>query len=319
MEILIVTPASRGTTKGNRITAERWASFIRQTGHRVQIDQAFSGQKADLLIGLHAIKSSASIRRFHAQRPSAPIIVVLTGTDLYRPIQSSIVGLQSLEFADRIVILQPDGLRYLPERFHSKVQVVIQSAEAPDRAVKKSETVFEIIVIGHLRAVKDPFRAAVAARHLPHESTIRVIHLGAALTTQMKQRAEALTASNHRYQWLGAVSHVEATRRLAAGRLMVISSKSEGGAGVVSESLAANVPILASRVSGNIGLLGEHYPGLFVYRATRELADLMYRAETDPRFYRRLQAACEKLRPTVHPEKEAAAVRRLFSAGRRSQ
>jgi putative glycosyltransferase (TIGR04348 family) len=311
MKILIVTPARRGSPRGNRVTAERWAGFCRQLGHSVSIAESYLNQSVQTLIALHAIKSAASIRRFRHHHPRSPIAVILTGTDLYRPIDTSKTGLASLDLADRLVLLQPDGYRYLPVKFHSKTDVIIQSAE-PTRSGSKRKSIFEVVVIGHLRPVKDPFRTAWAAKRLPADSRIQVTHMGAALNNGTAARAKRLGQTIDRYRWLGVLPRWQVLHRLARSRLMVISSRSEGGAGVISESLASSVPILASRVSGNVGLLGTDYPGLFEYGSTEQLANLMYRAETDPDFYSQLCQACQLLKSRVAPERELRAIDRLI-------
>lgn len=85
---------------------------------------------------------------------------------------------------------------------------------------------------------------------------------------------------------------------------MVLTSRMEGGANVVSEAIAASVPVISSRISGSIGLLGKDYPGYFPVGDTRALADLLRRAETDKRFYRRLKSRCRRLAPLFDPKRE---------------
>ena len=89
-----------------------------------------------------------------------------------------------------------------------------------------------------------------------------MIHLGAALDPKLEAEARAGCA-RPRYRWLGSVPHARALRWLASSHAMVISSRMEGGANVVCEALRIGVPVLASRISGNVGLLGRGYPGYF--------------------------------------------------------
>jgi glycosyltransferase involved in cell wall biosynthesis len=114
---------------------------------------------------------------------------------------------------------------------------------------------FDICVIGHLRDLKDPFRTALAARRLPSESRLRVIHLGKAHSSDFASQAVAEMKINARYRWLGEVPGWRVRRELAKTRLMVISSHQEGGANVISEAIVAGVPVIASDIPGNIGLL----------------------------------------------------------------
>lgn len=317
MRILIVTPAPRGSRRGNRITADRYARLLRALGHRVDVAEAYRDQPCDLLVALHARKSHAAVKRLHLRRPGVPIVVVLTGTDLYRDLPKSLAANESLRLASRLVLLQGDGVRFLPTDVRHKARPILQSCEPPFEThaerPRPLRDVFEVTVIGHLRAVKDPFRTAMAARQLPRDSRIRVVQLGAALSPAMERRALAEEQRNARYRWLGDVPRRGAVRLLARSRLTVVSSKLEGGPNVVSEALAVGTPVLASRISGVIGMLGDDYPGYFDVGDTATLATLLVRAERDAAFYERLRAWCAQLAPLVEPERERAAWEALLA------
>lgn len=313
MRILIVTPAPPRSRKGNRITALRWARLLRELGHRVFLAESFSDQPCELLIALHARRSAMSIRAFHEARPNAPLIVALTGTDLYGEIQTSRVAQHSLELADRLVLLQPAGVSSLPPAVQAKARVIQQSATGLSKPPSALSSYFEVAVVGHLRPVKDPFRAALAARKLPPSSRIRVVHIGAALSEAMRQRARAEMQRNARYRWIGELTPADTRRRLARARLLVLSSKLEGGANVISEAIAVGTPILASRISGSIGLLGEDYPGYFEVGDTSSLRQLLQRAEQDFSFYCQLEQHCRQLLPLVQPRRERDDWERLIS------
>ena len=93
-------------------------------------------------------------------------------------------------------------------------------------------------------------------------------------------------------------------RLLARSRLLSLTSESEGGANVVSEALACSVPVISSRISGSIGLLGEDYPGYFTVGDTRQLATLLQQSETDAGFYNRLKSWGERLKALFEPADE---------------
>jgi glycosyltransferase involved in cell wall biosynthesis len=158
--------------------------------------------------------------------------------------------------------------------------------------------------MGHLRPVKDPFRTALAARLLPAASRVRVLHLGAALSEGMAERAREEAATNPRYRWLGELPRWKALGVLARCRLLSLTSEMEGGANVVSEALAASVPVLSSQVPGSVGLLGEGYPGYFPVGDAESLSQLLERAETDAGFYRILCEWCARRRRLVDPQRE---------------
>jgi putative glycosyltransferase (TIGR04348 family) len=311
--ILIVTPAPKGSRKGNRITASRWARLLKASGHRVKLSEEFIGQSCDVLIAFHARKSAASIERCVRTSPGIPIVLLLTGTDLYGDIHNNASAAASLDKVSRLVLLQSDGIHELPTRLHSKVRVIMQSAEPPRQAPQPLKRVFEVCVSGHLRPVKDPFRAALASCQLSSDSKIRITHVGSALTPAMKRRALDEMARNNRYQWRGEVPNWKARQLLARSRLLVLSSKMEGGANVVSEAIVAAVPILASKISGSIGLLGEDYPGYFDVGSTGQLASLMTRCERDRKFYDALRNHIQKLAPQFTPQREQESLRQLIA------
>jgi putative glycosyltransferase (TIGR04348 family) len=295
MRIQIVTPASAGSTYGNRITAVRWATILKQLRHRVSITQAYDGKATDLLVALHARRSYQSIKRFHQQHPHLPIVVALTGTDVYRDLKSDPRAIESLETASSIVALQPKALEQLKRTVRAKARVIYQSVERRKRTESRSANHFDVCVIAHLRPVKDPFRAALAARLLPATSRIRILQIGKAMTESMLKRAQAEAVRNPRYRWLGELSKSRAESYLVRSRICVISSRLEGGANVLSEAIVAGVPVLASRIDGNTGILGDDYPGLFDVANTHALATLLHRAETDAPFLNELRSRTKRL------------------------
>jgi putative glycosyltransferase (TIGR04348 family) len=304
MNILLVTPAPPRSRKGNRVTALRWARLLRALGHRVTIGQAYRGERCDVLVALHAGRSAPSVERFRAERPDAPLVLALTGTDLYGEIHTSPVAQRSLELATRIVVLQPEGVAELPERLRPRARVIYQSVEAPRSLPPPRDDRFEVCVMGHLRPVKDPLRTALAARLLPADSRVHVVHLGAALSDDMAEQARAEMAANPRYRWLGERPRGEAMRILARCRLLSLTSQLEGGANVISEAVAVGTPVVSSRIPGSIGLLDGDYPGYFPFGDTAALGALLRRAETDESFYHDLKEGCERLRPLFEPERE---------------
>ena len=306
MRIGIITPAPPGSNYGNRVTAVRWAKILRKLGHQVSIAEKYDEQPFSLLIALHARRSSPSITRWRRRNPDAPLVVALTGTDLYRDIQSKTRAQESLKVADRIVVLQPRALKELTLSQQKNTRVIYQSVEAKlVRANRRTpRRVFDVCVIGHLRPVKDPFRAALASRLLPATSQIRIRQIGRAMTKQMLEKARGEMKFNPRYHWLGEMSRARTLRVLANSDFCVISSRIEGGANVLAEAIVAAVPVLASRIDGNVGILGPDYPGLFGVGDTHELARLMKRAEIDPKFLSQLKTRAKKLASLFEPARE---------------
>jgi putative glycosyltransferase (TIGR04348 family) len=310
MKIALVTPAGPGTRNGNRHTALRWAAFLRAAGHRVSVSTEDLSSQADLMLALHARRSYASIRAFPREKP---LVVALTGTDIYRDIHNSSEARESLELAGRLIVLQPRAAEELPPRLRRKIRVVVQSSATRLRPQPVARG-FRICVIGHLRAEKDPLRTLAALPLVPKNLPIEVVHLGAALDRDLVPRTK-----DARYRWLGSVPHARALKWLASSHAMVISSRMEGGANVVCEALRIGVPILASRISGNVGLLGRGYAGYFPVGDERALARLITRAASEPAFYAKLKSHVGRLRASVAPRQESKALLealRGVSAGR---
>jgi putative glycosyltransferase (TIGR04348 family) len=313
MRIIIVTPAPPGSRRGNRITAVRWSRLLRQLGHRVAILNDYDGQHCDILIALHARRSFAAVKRFHDTYPNKPLIVALTGTDLYDDIHRDAKAQQSLAWATRLIVLQQSGVKELPKSYREKTRVIYQSTQAPRVvAPATNHDVFQVCVLGHLRPVKDPFRTTLAARLLPPSSRVRVVHVGGSLSPAMAQRASTEAATTPRYRWLGNLPRWKALRVLARSHLLVLTSVMEGGANVISEAIAVDVPVISSRIAGSIGILGAGYPGYFPVGDTEALAAMLHQAETDDAFYRRLRQWCRRLRPLVQPSRERESWRRLI-------
>ncbi len=305
-EIQLITPA-RPSNKGNWVTATRWARILRKLGHRVEIRQQLTGDGCDLLIALHAFKSFASIERFHRTHPNHPLLLSLTGTDLYRDIRLHSGARQATEWADRLILLQPEGSMELAPALRDKCRVIRQSALRTRSRVAKTQRWFDVCVVGHLRPVKDPFRTAAAARLLPAASRLRVLHAGAALSGRIAALARSETAENPRYRWLGDRPRWQVRRLMAKSRLMVLSSKMEGGANVVSEAIVAHLPVVSTEISGSIGMLGDDHAGYFEAGDTEGLAALLTRCETEPAFLQRLEDRSRELAPLYNPAREQQA------------
>lgn len=312
MKIALITPAAPGSRHGNRGTATRWAAMLRELGHHVSLQIDWDGAPADLMLALHARRSHASVRNYVMCYPDRPLIVALTGTDLYRDIRTDAEAQASLQLATRMIVLQDMGLRELAPALRRKTRVVYQSASRVRRP-PPLKSCFEIAVSGHLRKEKDPFRTAAALAHLPKASGIRVTHIGGAMSDAMKTQANAWMKREPRYRWHGEVAQGKALRMLARGRLMVISSRLEGGANVVSEALVNGVPVIASRVSGNIGMLGKGYAGYYALEDERALARMLWRAESDAAYYQKIAAQCRARSAMLTYAGERSALRRLLA------
>lgn len=312
MKIALITPAAAASRYGNRNTAVRWAEILRELGHQVTVQERWNGRNADLLLALHARRSHDSVVRFAERYPERPVILALTGTDLYRDIRVDANSQESMELASRMIVLQDMGLRELAPPLRRKTRVIYQSSEAITRQ-PVIRSCFEIVVSGHLRDEKDPFCGALALSHLPAESRIRITQIGGAREKVLAGEARNWMKREPRYVWLGELQRPHALATLARGRAMLISSRMEGGANVVSEALMARVPVIASRIPGNVGMLGQDYAGYYPVGNPRALARLLRRIETDTNFLKTLRQQCAERRKLISHSQERKKLRALIT------
>lgn len=309
-KVVIVTPAPPGSRAGNRNTAVRWARILRGLGCRVSLLTQWNGQPCDLLVALHARKSHRDLSAFRKHHPDLPSVLALTGTDLYRDIHEDMAAAASLNMATRLIVLQEDALAELTTEQRRKARVIYQSVRTsliPSPPVRK----FRVCVLGHLREEKEPFSAVQALRLLP-DANIEVIQAGKSLASEFGREANRHMRNEPRYRWVGELPHWASMRLLSRSHVMVISSNMEGGAHVVSEAIAVGVPVIASDIPGNRGLLGEDYPAYFPVGDDASLAGMLERVMGNRRFLSRLGTSVKRRRSLVAPARERRSWRNLM-------
>ena len=312
MNIRLVTPAPPSSLAGNRATAVRWARIFKSLGHSVDISVEYDGQPADLMVALHAWRSAAAIDLFATKFPDRPLVVAITGTDAYKFIHTHPQPtLHSIQCADYLVGLHDLIAETVPAEHRHKMHVIYQSAR-PIHSRQPVKRSFRVCVAGHLRDEKDSLRPAMAVRELPPSSRIKVEHYGKAHTQDWAQRALEEMEQNQRYRWHGEVPHSTLRKVYRSSHVLVLPSRMEGGANVISEAVTACLPVIASRIDGSIGLLGEDYPGYYEVENADHLRAQLLRAETDQGFYKSLANACNKRRHLFTPENERDGWRNLL-------
>lgn len=272
--IVIISPALASANNGNWQTARRWQRML--SGHyRVQIMQQWQSpeqdQPFDAMLALHARRSADSIARWAASCPDKPIVLALTGTDLYRDIAIDAQAQQSLKLAHRLLLLQELGPRSLPPELQDKCQVIFQSTTRRQSQRKTSQHL-RALMVGHLRAEKSPQTYFAAARTLALRPDILFDHIGAPMDPELGEQARQLAMDLPNYRYLGECSHLETRARIARAHVLVHPSQMEGGAHVVMEAVMSGTPVLASRIDGNVGMLGADYAGYFDCGAADQLA-----------------------------------------------
>lgn len=318
-----MTPALADANNGNWQTARRWARFLASTAHVRLVhewpDTPDAPAEDEVMLALHARRSAASIARWHALHGARGLGLVLTGTDLYRDIHTDTHARQSLEKAQALVVLQeaaPDGL---PAALRARARVIFQSASRRS-ALPKPDKPFRVLMVGHLRSEKCPDTLFAAARLLAERRDIQIDHIGDALDPELGKAAQDTMLDTPNYRWLGGLPHGAVRRHIQGSHVLVHTSRMEGGAQVIIEAVTSGVPVLASAIDGNAGLLGRDYAGLFPLEDAHSLAVMistlagcLNHPEDEGNLLDRLQQQCRQRAPLFAPAREYQAVRQLVA------
>jgi len=259
------------------------------------------------MIALHARRSADSIAGFAAT--GRPVAVVLTGTDLYRDTRTDPSAQRSLELASLLVVLQPRGMDELPARLRHKALTIYQSARALAPGRPRART-FDLALVGHLREEKDPMTAVRAMAALP-DPGLRLVHAGAVPGDALGDAFRAAARADARIELRGPLPHAAARQLIRRSRALLLPSLMEGGANVAIEAITSGVPVLASRIGGSVGLLGDDYQGFFPVGDAAALAGLIRRCKESPDFLVYLRRRCAARAPLFEPARERDAVRAL--------
>ncbi len=313
--ICIISPALAAANNGNWQTAKRWQHML-STDYHVEIMLQWDGKPFDAKLALHARRSADSIAQWATKFPEKLLVLAMTGTDLYRDIAVDPLAQQSLKLAHRLIVLQDMGPKSLPAEFQSKCQVIFQST--PRRqSVTKTTKKLRALMVGHLRSEKSPETYFAAARSLAliqdHSRNIVLDHIGAPLDADLGEQARQLAAEVPTYRYLAEQTHTQTRARIARAHVIVHPSRMEGGAHVVMEAVMSDTPVLASRIDGNVGMLGADYDGYFPWGDAQALANLLLRCKNEPQFLDHLNAQCALRSPLFEPRAEQTALLQIFA------
>lgn len=314
--VRIVTPARSDANNGNWRTAQRWAGFLRDECEVIlQGAGAHDGRRdggADVLIALHATRSHATIRRWRESKTRAPLILILTGTDLYRDLPKNAQTRESLHMADCLVVLQRQAPDAISPELRPKVRVVYQSAKLLPHVQSRARGL-NCVFVGHLREEKDPLTAVRAWQYLPSHLPIALTIVGGELDEGLARAVRAAARKDSRIRWLGAKPHEWTLRAIQRGDLLINASRMEGGAHVIAEAVRAATPVLASHMPGNVGMLGRSYSGYFEVGDARGLAALLTGRLRHRMAYDTLLGQTLRMQWLFAPAREAASVRQLVA------
>jgi putative glycosyltransferase (TIGR04348 family) len=313
LRVVIVSPALADSNNGNWQTARRWQKLL--SAHSARIVRQWPDNPSDsddVMLALHARRSADSVQAWHAKHRQRGLGVVLTGTDLYRDIAQDPQAQKSLALARFLVVLHGLGVQSLPPEHQDKARVIFQSTGSRQTLTKTARHL-RVVMVGHLREEKDPLTLMAAARKIAPDAGIFMDHIGSALDPALGQAAQTTQLQCPHYRWLGSLPHAQTLQRIQRAHLLVHCSRMEGGAHVLMEAICSGTPVLASRIEGNVGLLGEDYAGFFEAGDDQALADLLRACQapqTGHDLMAHLRHQCALRAPLFEPSAERVALHR---------
>lgn len=306
--ISVVSPYPVDSQIGNSVSARRIVALLNSAGIKARATFDAVPPYSSAMVAINAWRLSEIIHQFRNTHPNAPIIVVLAGSDLYGT-KSKVDAAntrRAMVEASSLVVSQSAALDAVPDYLQSKCKVIPKSVNTNLKVVRNADPdFFNVIIASNLRQEKEPLVSAQAAAMLPTGSRIRMNHYGIALDQDLATQALALTNAPHsRYTWHDGIPHGQVLTEIVAADLFVNSSRFEGGANAVCEAIALGTPVLATRIPGNIGILGLDYPGLFPTGDTKALTGMLVDCEQEAEFLEQLTDTCARLAPAFAPEYE---------------
>ena len=313
MNILILYPDNKNVITGNLCSALQYQKILQGLGYSVDVDFKYTGQRAEVLIAINAAKKNSEIIEFKARNSNAKIVSVLSGTDIYpEPLEKTI---ESMKLSNALVALQPDGLLKVPECHRGKTFLIYQSVESIINVSSPMEHIseFRVTLIANIRSVKDPLVAPNACKLLSISSKIKIIHIGYCLERNLGVILSKESESNERYNWIGGLNELDTRETLSQSDVLLITSIDEGAGRVVGEAIELGVPIISTRNSGVLGLLGDNYEGYYPVSDSNLLSKMLMRAESDPNFLQSLYEQCQSKAHLFSPEVEKQSWSQLIS------
>ena len=320
--IAIVCPATAAANNGNWRTARRWQRLLQGLASVRIVPQwpdAQAGQD-QVLLALHARKSAPSVAAWHARHGTHGLGLALTGTDIYPDIRRDALAMASLDMASALVVLQAQALLALPEAHRDKARVILQSCGARQTLVKTTQHL-RVLMVGHLRDEKNPAMLWRAVRAMAPDAGVLVDHIGDALDPALAREAQATARDCPHYRWLQGLSHRATLQRIQRAHLLVHTSRSEGGAIVITEAIRSGTPVLATRIAGNVGLLDADYGGLVEPDDSAALASRLLQCRREQQagqsgLLQQWREQCRQRSALFEPATEQAALLQWISAVR---
>ena len=289
IDVLIHSPYPRQKSQGNAVTAERMKRLLQSGGLNVAIHERGDNRiEAKCLIALNARKSAGEIFDFHQRWPDRKIIALLTGTDVNHPEmeQSGSDTLRALAQSDAIVSLHDGFSHRIPADLLKKTKVIYPSVQFSDAAEHCPFEPWKVVIAGNFRDEKNPnLMIEAVAKLATSEIHFHAYGAGSEYQDKLEQAAETYP----KFHFHGVQERDVVLAAMQSARVLLNTSTEEGGANAICEAVMIGLPVIASRIDGNLGMLGDGYGGFFTSEETDGLAGILTRAESDAGFYNSLK------------------------------
>jgi glycosyltransferase involved in cell wall biosynthesis len=191
--------------------------------------------------------------------------------------------------------------------------VISQSAERmPALPLPPGHDGLDVISVDNLRDEKDPLTLLRAAVRLAERRDIRITPIGYALDPTLGDAVRRACTAAPSLRWLGGLPRTLTREHIQRSQLLVNTSRMEGGAHVILEAAQSGCAVAASRIAGNVGMLGPGHEGLFELGDDAQLARLIERAADERAFLVRLRDQTLARADLFEPAEEQRRLRALI-------
>ena len=306
LDVLIHSPYPRQKSQGNAVTALRMKNLLAEGGLSVAIhERGDSPIEAKCLIALNARKSAAEIFAFQERQSASVVVALLTGTDVNHPEMEDPCSdtIKALHQSDVIVSLHGGFSHRIPDELLGKTTVIYPSVRIPDTVRHFPTSEREVVIAGNFRDEKNPNLLIQAVGELVGESiTFHAYGDGGSYQELLEKTADDYDD----FKLHGVQDHEVLLTKMQSASVLLNTSIEEGGANAICEAVAIGLPVVASKIDGNIGMLGQDYAGFFTSGDVGELAKLLRRIFAEKELYELLKQQVSKRAELFSYEREAA-------------
>jgi len=304
IDVLIHSPYPRQRSQGNAVTAERMRKLLQSGGLNAAIhERGDISMTAKCLIALNARKSAGEIFDFRRRLPESSIVALLTGTDVNHSEMEQFGSdtLKALELSDRIVSLHEGFSHRLPDDLLIKTKVIYPSVQLAEDINHRPSEPWKVIIAGNFREEKNPDLMMQAVSKLTN-SPLHLHAYGGGGDYQAK--LERTAKKYAQFHFHGVQEHDALLADMQSARVLLNTSTEEGGANAICEAVSLGLPVIASKIDGNVGMLGADYAGFFTSGDVDSLIDILVRVAEDINFYQTLKRQVTERAPFFSYQRE---------------